>query len=378
VKVLLTTISLDPERGGGTAERTRCIAHHLHAHRIDCHILTMEGGRYAEMLEAQSIPVTVTGHWRVRYQVPFLNPRMLWRLVSWSDVIHVLGYWNLLSVATCRFARACKKPYALSAAGEFAGLENPRLDQRLFHAAFGQNMIRQASLIIAITSLERDLIIRRLDVDPNKVVVVPNGVDPIDRPMDGAEFLPSGRFVLFLGRLAHIKGPDILLESFAAVSQKYPDVSLVFAGPDFGMRAQLEARVSALGLGGRVVFTGFLDDRARCSAYRKATLLAVPSRSEAMSLVALEAAAAGTPVLISDQCGFADIASSAGAVVATPDVEGLSRGLSTMLAPETDLRAMGEKARAFVLERYAWPNIATQLAGHLERIRSGRMSRPRY
>jgi glycosyltransferase involved in cell wall biosynthesis len=84
-----------------------------------------------------------------------------------------------------------------------------------------------------------------------------------------------------------------------------------------------------------------------------------------MSLVALEAAAAGTPALISDQCGFADIVTSAGAISAAPDVDGLSRALALMLAPETDLRAMGQRARGFVLERYAWPIIAAQLKGHL-------------
>ena len=377
MKVLLTTISLDPERGGGTAERTRCIAHHLHAQKIGCHVLTMEGGRYAETLEAQSIPVTVTGHLRVRYHIPLLNFRRLRRLIGWADIVHVLGYWNVLSVATCHIARACGKPFVLSAAGEFAGLEHPRWDQRIFHATLGRRMIRDASLLIAITALEREQIIWQLDADPNKVVVVPNGVDPIDLPIEDDEFLPAGRFILFLGRLAYIKGPDILLDAFASISQQFPDISLVIAGPDFGMRSELAARVSDRGLADRVVFTGFLDDRARWTAYRKAALLAVPSRSEAMSLVALEAAAAGTPVLISDQCGFADIASSAGAVVAPPDVEGLKRGLSVMLAQETDLRAMGEKARAFVLERYAWPNIATQLAGQFERVCGDRMSTPR-
>ncbi|MGD0390421.1 MAG: glycosyltransferase [Tepidisphaeraceae bacterium] len=377
MKVLLTTISLDPERGGGTAERTRCIAHHLHAQKIDCHVLTMEGGRYAEALWAQSIPVTVTGHLRVRYHIPLLNFRTLRRLIGWADIVHVLGYWNVLSAATCHIARASGKPFVLSAAGEFAGLEHPRWDQRIFHATLGHGMIRDASLLIAITSLEREQIIRQLNVNPNKVVVVPNGVDPIDLQIDGDEFLPSGRFILFLGRLAHIKGPDILLDAFASISQQFPDISLVIAGPDFGMRPELAARVSDRGLAGRVVFTGFLDDRARWTAYRKAALLAVPSRSEAMSLVALEAAAAGTPVLISDQCGFADIASSAGAVVAPPDVEGLSRGLAIMLAQETDLRAMGEKARAFVLERYAWPNIATQLAGQFERVCGDHTRTPR-
>ena len=153
------------------------------------------------------IPVTVSRHLHLRYHIPLLNLRTLGRLINWADVVHVLGYWNLLSVFTCRFAHAYRKPFVLSAAGEFAGLERPRWDQTIFHATLGKAMIYDASLIIAITSLERDQIIRGLNLDPSKVVLVPNGVDPVDLSIYGHdEFLPPGRFVLFMGRLAHIEG----------------------------------------------------------------------------------------------------------------------------------------------------------------------------
>jgi glycosyltransferase involved in cell wall biosynthesis len=239
------------------------------------------------------------------------------------------------------------------------------LDQRLFHAGFGLGMITHAALIIAITALERDQIIQRLGVDPKRVVVVPNGVEPPPASADGGSLWPAGRFVLFMGRLAPIKGPDLLLEAFANVSSKFPDVSLVFAGPDFGMRPALEQRVAELGLAHRVRFAGFLDERARWGAYRRAAFLAVPSRAEAMSLVALEAAAAGTPVLISDQCGFNEIRASGGGVVVTADVRGLSGGLSDMLGEGADLCEMGSKLKSFVLETYAWPNVAGKLRDYL-------------
>lgn len=376
VRVLCTTISLNAERGGGTAERTRHLARHMHALGVDCRVVAMEGGRHAEALAAAAVPVEVTGCVRLRYMLPRLDLVRLRRAVQEADIVHVLGYWNLLTVAVCRLARRVGTPYVLSGAGEFAALERPRLDQRLFHAGPARGLVADAASIVAITPLEREQIVRLLGVDPARVVVVPNGIDPPDVAATAGVAepdlpLPSGRFVLFLGRLAHIKGPDLLLEAFAAIAPRFPDVSLVFAGPDFGLRGLLEERAAALGLAGRVTFAGYLDETARWIAYRRATVLAVPSRAEAMSLVALEAAAVGTPVLVTDQCGFDEVAQSGGGLVTTAEAAGLGRGLAALL-DDPALVARGERLRAFALERYAWPKVAGQLVDHLGTLcRSG-------
>jgi len=229
----------------------------------------------------------------------------------------------------------------------------------------GKRMIRNAASIIAITELERAQIDSSLKDSAKRVIVVPNGVEEVGGPIEGDERFPPGRFVLFLGRLAPVKGPDLLLAAFAAVAPKFSDVKLVLAGPDFGMRHALEQQVQELGLGERVVFTGFLDERARRVGYRLAALLAVPSRSEAMSLVALEAGAARTPVLLTDQCGFNEVAAIDGGRVVRANIEELSRGLQEMLSAPEQLPAMGDRLHALVMQRFAWPAIASQFAAHL-------------
>jgi len=372
VRVLLTTVSLDAERGGGTAERTMHIARHLKALDTNCQVVAIEGGRYAEQLIANSIPVYITGSVRIRFQIPLLNILRLRQLVQQADVIHVLGYWNVLSAAICFLAHHAGKPYALSAAGEFAALEAPRPDQRVFHALLGKRMVAHASSIIAITTLERKQIVRQLGVEPERVTVISNGVEEAPASAEPDRVFPRGHFILFMGRLAPIKGPDLLLEAFAALKRQDPNLMLVFAGSDFGMRAILEKRVHELGLDSRVLFTGFADEHQRWVGYRRATLLAVPSRSEAMSLVALEAGAAGTPVLLTDQCGFNDVQTFGGGRVVTADVEGLRDGLQDMLADGADLVGMGQKLRNFVLASYAWPTVAKQLSEHLSQLRPRR------
>ncbi len=371
MNILLTTVSLDGERGGGTAQRTAHLARHLALLGHAARVVTMQGGSLADELATASIPVHVTGLMRIRYQIPFLNLPKLHALIRDTDAIHVLGYWNMLSVATAAIARLRRKPYVLSAAGEFAALaESPPLAKSLFHAIFGRRMIAGASSIVAVTPLERDQIIGQFGLAPERVIVVPNGVDEPRHTITGDARFPAGRFVLFMGRLAPIKGPDLLVEAFAAVRDIFPDVTLVLAGPDFGIRDDLERQVRNLGIAGRVVFTGFLDGPARETAYRLATLLAVPSRAEAMSLVALEAGAAGTPVLLTDRCGFDEVDAAGGGRVVPASVDGLTAGLRDLLAE--DLPAMGERLRRLVMDRFAWPAIAARLAEHLDSLRARR------
>jgi glycosyltransferase involved in cell wall biosynthesis len=102
--------------------------------------------------------------------------------------------------------------------------------------------------------------------------------------------------------------------------------------------------------------------------YKNAAFLAIPSRSEVMSMVALEAAAMGTPVLLTDRCGFDEVQEVGGGLVVAADVENLAAGLQKMIAEARNRTAMGERLRAFVLAQYAWPRVAGQLRHHLAQL----------
>jgi glycosyltransferase involved in cell wall biosynthesis len=371
VKVLFTTVSLDARRGAGTAERTRRLVEGFRAAGHDCMVATIDGGDLVAPLRDAGAEVYVTGAIRVKFTVPFINWLRLHRLVAAADIIHVLGHWNLLSVATAATARSLGKPYVFSAAGEFAALAAPRPVPRLFHELFGERMVRGAASLVAITELERTQILERFGGPADRVLVVPNGVAEPPAAVLPAPGLPGGQFILFLGRLAPIKGPDLLLQAWERVCGQHPDVTLVIAGPDFGLGSALRARTASPPLAGRVTFTDYLDERQKADAYRRAAFLVVPSRAEAMSLVALEAGTAGTPVLLTDQCGFGEVANLGGGLVVPATPEGLAAGLDSMLAPSTDLPAMGARLRQFVRDHYAWTGIVDRLAAHFTILAAG-------
>ncbi|RUY28898.1 MULTISPECIES: glycosyltransferase family 4 protein [unclassified Mesorhizobium] len=368
MNILLTTVSLDSQKGGGTAERTRRLATHLTQRGHRCEIVTMQGGDLVKQLHGRNMHVYVTGAMRLRFSIPTINPLRLMRSVRNADVIHILGYWNFLSVATAFLARWLGKPYTFSAAGEFVGLNHPRPIPYLFHIAFGKRMVRNAATLIAVTPLERRQILERFKSPEDNVIVVPNGVEEQPLAAEEMETGPSGPYVLFVGRLAEVKGPDLLVSAFEKMSQEYPDIGLVVAGPDFGMRRSLESFVNAHHLADRVVFTGHLSESARSEAYRRALFLVVPSRAEAMSLVALEAGIVGTPVLLTDQCGFDEVETVGGGYVVPATVEGLYGGLHSMLAERGDLPSKGRALRSFIVETFAWPSIVDKLISRFEEL----------
>ncbi|PBB40625.1 glycosyltransferase [Mesorhizobium sp. WSM3866] len=367
MNILLTTISLDSRKGGGTAERTRRLSIHLAAKGHRCEVATMQDGDLAQMLRQCGIPVYATGSVRLRFTVPFINPFRLAQSVRRADALHILGYWNLLSVVTAFLASRLGKPYAFSAAGEFVGLERPRPIARLFHLLFGKRMIRNANLLVAVTALERRQILERFKLPEDRVIVVPNGVEEYVAVSDQLS-QPDAPYVLFVGRLAEVKGPDLLVQAFADVAPEYPDVRLIVAGPDFGMRSRLEALATERQLGNRVVFAGHLAERDRTDAYRRALLLAVPSRAEAMSLVALEAGVAGAPVLLTDQCGFDEVESVGGGLVVPATVVGLRDGLHAMLAERGSLRSKGQALQSYVRGKFTWPSIVDGLVSEIDKM----------
>jgi hypothetical protein len=112
----------------------------------------------------------------------------------------------------------------------------------------------------------------------------------------------------------------LLLEAFAnwrASSGRTQDAVLVLAGPEEGdgFLPKLQSMADRLGIRDKVLFTGPLYDDAKWSAYRDADLFVLPSQNENFGNTAGEAAACGTPVIVTDRCGIASFVGAAGEVI---------------------------------------------------------------
>jgi glycosyltransferase involved in cell wall biosynthesis len=364
--VLNVNMTLDAVGGGGTAERTLQISRFLSKRGVHCAVLSTDWGwSPARAREFAGIEViTVHCFWK-RFYVPHLAYKRIRDAVSRADVIHLMNHWTLLNALVYIFARCFNKPYVVCPAGALMLYGRSKFLKRLYNFLIGRRLVREADRCIAISSNE----IRHFQmygVDHDRIAVIPNGIDPEGYVSQGSVAfrekygLGDRPFILFVGRLNRIKGPDLLIQAFCELSPEFSRHQLVFVGPDEGMLKKLQQLSAKFSADDRVHYLGYLggDDKAR--AYHAAELVVVPSRQEAMSIVVLEAGIVGTPVLVTDQCGLDEIANIDGGRVVPATAEGLKEGLAAMLKDPERLHAMGKNLQTFTRERFSWDSIVAE------------------
>lgn len=363
MRVVNVNVVLDPVLGGGTAERTYQMSKALSQAGIDCAILTSDSGLSNERIASLQGVEVVALHCLVRrFYIMKFSWSELKALVAGADVIHLMGHWRMLNVLVYLLTRQTGTPYVICPAGELTLFGRSRWIKELFNFVVGNRLVRDASGYIAVTPDEIP-VYESYGIKAGSVTVIPNGINETDFQygQDGAFSRQIGLdgkpFILFMGRLNPIKGPDLLLEAFFEVAARYPAYHLIFAGPDGGLLNDLKQITKAKGMAERVHFIGYVAGRDKTNAYHEAAFLVIPSRQEAMSIVVLEAGICGTPVLLTDRCGFNEVDNVGGGRVVEATVSGLAAGMVEMMGQQTRLTEMGACLEHFVRDNYTWPLI---------------------
>jgi len=167
--------------------------------------------------------------------------------------------------------------------------------------------IENSDRVIAVSKFTKNKIADNYDIEKGKIDVVYNGIDKGDFANDIEAVNPFGKkIVLFLGRLTLHKGADYFLRSAKKVLEKNNDVLFIVSGGGDMERKVIEMACE-LGIGDKVLFTGFLRDKQLRKIYKMANLYVMPSVSEPFGITPLEALASGTPVMISKQSGVSEV-----------------------------------------------------------------------
>jgi glycosyltransferase involved in cell wall biosynthesis len=367
LKILNVNDMLDLNSGGGTAERTFQMSRSLAQEGAHCKVLTVD----SDQLDAHRIEALKPAKAFVlpcllrRFKVPRWNWKLILGAVKDADIVHLMGHWSLLNALTYIAARRLGKPYVVCPAGALPLFGRSKLLKHFFNLIVGNAIIRNASGWIAVTESEYPQF-EQYGVPVSRVTVIPNGVSEEDFPVtDVAEFrqrheLPDVPIILFMGRLNPIKGPDLLLRAFIKSRHKLPSHHLVFVGPDGGMLASLRETVQQQGMNEIVHFLGYVGGADKSSAYRMASLLVIPSRQEAMSIVAIEAGICGVPVLLTDQCGLSEIRSIDARLEVNASVDGIANGLASLLTGSENLEKVALAWHSFVARNYAWTSLTKE------------------
>ena len=233
----------------------------------------------------------------------------------------------------------------------------------------------KADRIVCASQHEKHLLARLYDADPERIAVVPCGVDlDLFRPQDkeaarralGPLLAGDERIILFVGRIEPLKGIDILINAAAQLGEE-SDFHVLIVGGDRRSRQQvshLQELASDLGIGERVCFLGAVDHEQLPLYYNAADVCVVPSFYESFGLVALEAMACGTPVVASRVGGLTGTVrdGETGYLISWRCPEPFAERLELLLGNEALRRRFGEAARE-VVERYRWANVAEAVVG---------------
>jgi glycosyltransferase involved in cell wall biosynthesis len=202
---------------------------------------------------------------------------------------------------------------------------------------------RRADRVLAVSEQTKRDLVERYRIAREKIVVTPNGVDPIFTPEGAAPERPP--YALFVGGIQPRKDPLAAIEALALMNG---DLDLVLVGAEKRGGPEVRETLRRLGLEQRVELTGHVEHEELAGLYRGAACLVFPSRYEGFGLPVLEAMASGTPVVAANTGALPEVAGDAAVLVEPGNAEALADGVRRALSERDRLVAAGlERARSF-------------------------------
>jgi D-inositol-3-phosphate glycosyltransferase len=251
-------------------------------------------------------------------------------------------------------------------------------------------LARAADRLVAMSPAEERALVDLYGTDPEKVCVVPPGVDMeryAPRPT-GRQRVRLGlldrRVVVYAGRLERLKGADLFVEAVARVLSRpgFDDVVALVCGEDSGdgrrqarnqggERSRLESLVRERGLAGRVRFLGAVQPRLLADLYAMAEVCVVPSHTESFGLVALEAQASGTPVVAAAVGGLVEVVEDGvtGFLIDGRDPAAFAARIGELLGRPELRERMGAAARERA-GQYTWDRSVERLVALYDCVES--------
>jgi glycosyltransferase involved in cell wall biosynthesis len=300
--------------------------------------------------------------------------------IAESDIVHLHGVWMWIQWAAARLAVRLKKPFILTA----HGMLEPwmwqrqawpqRLKKFLYWNMFAYPAFCRANRVHALTPREANTI--NSSFPGQQSLIIPHCIDLQSADKILAQLPPVNSdlppYFLYMGRLHPGKAIHLLIRAFSRLPEKR--FVLKIAGPiqtrEQAYADSLFALVTELGLEQRVIFTGAVQGTVKWQLYRDAWAFCLPSFTEAIGLVNLEAAAAGTPVITTYETGVIEEWDQSGGIRIHPTEESIYVGLKQAIRWTPDEQhERGKALRGLVEKYYGWDQIGQTWAAAYQSLR---------
>jgi len=358
-------------------------------HKVTVYTTNTDGTNYLSVPVNQPVDVGGVEVWYFHTPMPrfFRYSRELAKAcrnsISKFDIVHIASFWNYPAIPASKECKKRRIPYVVSTHGTLvpSALSYRRRKKQLYFNFFDKKVVSGSSALHYTTFLERKMMQSFRVKKPS--FLIPNGLDIeefkcIPKRIDFRNSIGVSEdaiVITFLGRLNWVKGLGILLKGFAKVCHKHLNVFLVLAGPDGGEKKSLDEISAKLGIKDKVVFIGPVGNYQKMNLFAASDLLTLVSWTENFGYAAVEAMAAGIPVLVSENVGICDAVKEDGAGLVVPvDEDAIASALIEMLSDSEKLKEMGKAAYESARERYDIKVVSKLMATAYEDILTGRRS----
>ncbi|MFD1677002.1 1,4-alpha-glucan branching protein domain-containing protein [Alicyclobacillus fodiniaquatilis] len=394
LRVLMLSWEFPPLTVGGLARHTYDLSRHLVQQGIEVHVVTMAIGDYPlyetiEGVHVHRVRVLQPDGGEFTHFILQLNLMMLdacHAMVEQDgvtfDLIHAHDW------LVCDVAKTLKQQFEIPLIATIHATEYGRNHgiytdmQRHIHHLEWELTYEAARVIVCSTYMKQELeTVFRLPSD--KIDVLPNGVDrailqaPATAQTPRQDVVAIDNWtpmVLFVGRLVREKGVHLLLAAIPSILAEFPQVKFVIAGKG-PMQDDLVTQAQQLGIATHVDFAGFVSDEVRNGLLREADVAVFPSLYEPFGIVALEAMAARTPVVVADVGGLGDIVRHAhnGLKAFPNDVSSLAEQIKWLLREREFANRLADVAEQ-ALSRFDWQHIASSTIGVYQLLFPGQIA----
>ncbi len=219
------------------------------------------------------------------------------------DVVHAHDW--LTYPAGIALARVARRPLVVHVHSTEFDRSGENVNQALYDIE--RRGMHEADRVIAVSAYTKGICVERYGVAGDKIDVVYNGIERDEQqPGEESAIAAGDKIVLFLGRITMQKGPEYFISAAKRVLDKVQNVKFVVAGSGDQARSMIE-QAAAMGIGHKVLFTGFLRGRDVERVFRMADCYVMPSVSEPFGIAALEAIHHDVPVILSKQSGVSEV-----------------------------------------------------------------------
>jgi len=255
------------------------------------------------------------------------------------DLVHVHHFGR----AALRLAAATTRPpFVLTTHDPFAMNGLPVGWRRRVTDGF---VLRKTDAVVALCNAERDFLTRRRGLPPERIAVIPNGINTLVFDRIPGPAAPAND-LLFVGQLQEFKGLDYLLSALPAVRACHPRVKLRVVYQTGALLRRYRAHAARLGLNGCLEFAGSLTAAGLADLYSSAAVVVSPSLGECLSTVVLEAMCCGAAVIATDVGGIREqLDENTGVIVPPRDSAALARAICILLADSDRRHRLGTAAR---------------------------------